>query len=275
MAKMKLHVMHHGKMWLDKSNVVAGSRLATDDNRNPPAEWTSIPVTSFLVEHPDGLVLFDTGCDPLGMSEHWPERSKQVSPFEADENGTVGERLAQLGFRPEDVKYLVMSHLHTDHAGCMALFREAEVFVHDDELTQVMRMYALREERPAYSPTDIEAMLAARLHWHPIEPEEREYPLLDGVTIVNFGSGHTFGMLGLLVELPGSGSFLLVSDALYTQENAGPPIQFSGLVYDSLGYLATAKFIMKYAKSHNARIVFGHDSAQTAALLRDGQGGFS
>ena len=116
MAKMKLHVMHHGKMWLDKSNVVAGSRLATDDNRNPPAEWTSIPVTSFLVEHPDGLVLFDTGCDPLGMSEHWPERSKQVSPFEADENGTVGERLAQLGFRPEDVKYLVMSHLHTDHA---------------------------------------------------------------------------------------------------------------------------------------------------------------
>ena len=50
----------------------------------------------------------------------------------------------------------------------MALFREAEVFVHDDELTQVMRMYALREERPAYSPTDIEAMLAARLHWHPV-----------------------------------------------------------------------------------------------------------
>ena len=47
MAKMKLHVMHHGKMWLDKSNVVAGSRLATDDNRNPPAEWTSIPVTSY------------------------------------------------------------------------------------------------------------------------------------------------------------------------------------------------------------------------------------
>lgn len=274
MVKMKLHVMQHGKMWLDRCNMVAGSRLATADNRNPPAEWVSIPVNTFLIEHPDGLVLFDTGCDPLGMSEHWSAFSRQVSPFEADENGTMVERLGQLGFRPEDVKYVVMSHLHTDHAGCLNLFGNAEVFVHDDELTQVMRMYALGEERPAYSPTDIEAMLAAKLHWHLIERGEREYPLLDGITIVNFGSGHTFGMLGLLVELPRTGSFLLVSDALYSKTNAGPPVQLPGLVYDSLGYVATAGFIAKYAKTHNARVIFGHDQEQSENLLRSGQGGF-
>ena len=81
MAKMKLHVMHHGKMWLDKSNVVAGSRLATDDNRNPPAEWPSIPVTSFLAEHPDGQVLFDPG--PNGPSRSPPLRQTRTAPWES------------------------------------------------------------------------------------------------------------------------------------------------------------------------------------------------
>ena len=272
MTATRMHLLYHGKMWLDRANVVAGCHLATSDNRHPEAEWTSIPVTSFLIEHPDGLIQFDTGCDPLGMSGRWPESSRRISPFEAAEGGALEERLDALGVRPGDVRYVVMSHLHTDHAGRLSLFRNAEVFASEREFTQTLKLYALGEARPAYSPSDIGDFLAAKLKWHLLEEGEREYPLAGGVTILNFGPGHTFGMLGLLVELPGSGNFLLVSDALYTRENAGPPPKLSGLVYDSLGYLATAAQIQRYARLHHAEIIYGHDTEQCAALMGTANG---
>ncbi|SHI23943.1 Metallo-beta-lactamase superfamily protein [Sporobacter termitidis DSM 10068] len=272
MANMKMYILDNGKLMLDRANIIAGNRLATVVDKHPEAEWTEIPVNTFLIDHPDGLVLFDTACDPKGMSDNWPASSKLVSPYEAPEGGYLHERLEQLKVKPEDVKYVVMSHLHTDHAGCLSLFKNAEVFVNETEFTETLKLYALREEKPAYSHSDIEAFLNAKLRWHLLDNTEKEYPLLDGLTIVNFGSGHTFGMLGLLVELPKAGNFLMVADALYTSENAGPPIKFSGLVYDSLGYVATAKFIAKYAKAHNAQVVYGHDKAQSDGMIKSTEG---
>jgi hypothetical protein len=55
-------------------------------------------------------------------------------------------------------------------------------------------------------------------------------------------------MLGLYVELPRSGNFLLVADAIYTADNAGPPNRLPGLVYDSLGYVATVKYAVEFAE---------------------------
>ena len=48
--------------------------------------------------------------------------------------------------------------------------------------------------------------------------------------------------------------------------HAGPPIRLPGLVYDSLGYTATVKRAVEFAKKHRATILYGHDSAQMEAL---------
>lgn len=265
---MKMFVISSGKLWLEKSGLVGAEQGAAEES----GERVYIPVGTFLFDHPDGLVLFDTACDPEGMSKNWPEYNKQVSPLIAEEDEHLPARLKQLGLSPEDIRYIVMSHLHTDHAGCLKLFENAEIFVNELELTETLKQYAIRAYRPAYIASDIKGWLEAELHWHLIDPAEKEYQLLPGLTIVNFGPGHTFGMLGLLARLPKSGNFLLVSDALYTKENMGPPIKLAGLVYDTPGYIKTAAFIKEYAEKHHAEILFGHDTAQFETLVKSTEG---
>jgi len=272
MRNTKMYVIDNGKMWEDMSNMIAGNRMGMASNKTPMAEWGSIPIHTFLIDHPDGIVLFDTACDPEGMSKNWPDFIKELSPYEVPKGGSLPERLEQLKVHPKDVKYVVLSHLHVDHAGCLKMFTNSEVFVNDVEFTTTLRQYALNEDLNVHLKSDISEWLKAELHWHLIEKNRREYKLLDGLTIVNFGSGHSWGMLGLLVELTKSGSFLLVADALYSEVNAGPPIQLPGIVYDSVGYVETAKYISDYAKSKNAKVLYGHDSKQFKSLIKSTEG---
>ncbi|MFX8389431.1 N-acyl homoserine lactonase family protein, partial [Acinetobacter baumannii] len=86
--------------------------------------------------------------------------------------------------------------------------------------------------------------------------------LAEGIKVLNFGSGHAWGMLGLHVELPETGGIILASDAIYTAESYGPPIKPPGIIYDSLGYMNTVEKIRRIAKETNSQVWFGHDSEQ-------------
>lgn len=266
MLLMKMHVIGCGRMWLDRSGLYA-SQTEEKDQAGVP-EWVDIPVCTYLFEHPGGLVLYDTACDPEGMSKNWPEYNKSVSPHEAGEGEHLPERLGQLGLSPEDIRYVVMSHLHTDHAGCLKLFKNAEVFVDERELAQAAKQYALRVYQPAYIQSDIKGWLDAGLRWRTISPDEKTVQLLDGLTVLNFGPGHAYGMLGLFAELEESGNFLIVSDALYTEYNFGPPLRLPGLVTDTSGYIKTAEYIREFAARHDAKILFGHDKKQFESLIK-------
>ena len=100
---------------------------ASIDNPNPPAEFVEFPVYAVLIDHPEGKILFDTGCNPDGMGEEgrWPQGIQTLFPAFQSEECYLINRLEQLKVRPEDIKYVVASHLHLDHAGCLELFTNA------------------------------------------------------------------------------------------------------------------------------------------------------
>lgn len=264
---MKMYVLDNGSQVLDKSFLVAGCANATVDNRNPDAIWQEIPIHTFLVDHPDGYILFDTACSPEWKTA-WPEFIHKQSPYIVSDEQVFTNRLKQLNLAPGDISKVVMSHLHVDHAGNLHACKNAEIFVNDAELTTTMRQYTLREDLDVHVPCDIEAFLAARLAWRPVLAGEKEVQIADGVTILNLGSGHAWGMLTLRVDLRRSGTFLLVADALYMRESLGPPIRVPGIIHDSLGYVRTAKFLGAYAKKHDATILFGHDMEQFRTLRK-------
>jgi Zn-dependent hydrolases, including glyoxylases len=272
MKPMKMHVLDNGRMWIDTVDLLGVYRRGNAENQHPAAIWEQIPIHTFLIDHPDGLVLFDTACDPNGMTENWSESQKKNAPYEAPAGSSLLERLEQLKVRPDDVKYVVVSHLHVDHAGGLKMFKKAKIFVSDLELTRAVRQYVLGENLGACVPSDIEAFIKAGLHWEPVDPNEKEIELLEGLTILSLGPGHSWGMLGLLVELPKTGNFLLASDALYTSKNAGPPVQLPGNIYDSIGYAATAQYITKYAARKHAKILYGHDMEQFKTLIKSTDG---
>lgn len=268
---MKMYAIDCGCMYLDKSLIISGIHLATSNNQHPEAEWTDIPVNVFLIDHPDGKILFDTGCDGAVQSS-FPPNEDRVSPYVFKKEQLLPERLKQLHIKPEEIKHVVMSHLHCDHAGNLSLFSNANIFVDETEFTQSVKLYALKEKYSAYMLSDFDTFLSVELKWKLLERTPAEYKLADGVTIVNFGPGHSFGMLGLLVELPNAGNFLMVSDALYTKDNAGPPVRLPGIIYDSVGYVSTAKYILRYAEEHHAQILYGHNKEQFANLKKSTEG---
>lgn len=263
----KMYVLDHGVQYNDKSTMLAGYNAATFKEPHKLSTYIKIPIQTFLFECEEGYVLFDTACDP-DYAVNWPSDMLERSPYEYPVNGLLPDRLKELGLTPEDINTVVMSHLHNDHAGCLSMFQKALVYVNDKEITTTLRNYVLKEPLDVHIPSDIRAIIKADLQWRTVTEEEFEVPVADGLTILNLGSGHSWGMLALRVDLENSGSFLLVSDALYSSENYGPPVHLPGIVYDTVGYVRTARTIEKYCKEHNCRILFGHDMEQFSTLRK-------
>lgn len=101
--------------------------------------WTEwMPVTAFVIEHPDGIIVVDTGetariadpdytaCDAVtGM---FYQRNLQ---FSLGQDKEIGPQMTTLGLPPEQVERVVMTHLHSDHMGGMSAFPNAEFYVSD------------------------------------------------------------------------------------------------------------------------------------------------
>src|SRR5438309_3253048 len=82
----------------------------------------TLPVHAFLVEHPDGLVLFDAGQTARAAEPGWFPRWHpffRLSRFELSGGDEVPAQLRSLEVDPSAIKRVVLSHLHTDHVGAL------------------------------------------------------------------------------------------------------------------------------------------------------------
>ncbi|MBA4601507.1 AhlS family quorum-quenching N-acyl homoserine lactonase [Thermoactinomyces mirandus] len=274
MANTKLYVLDNGTMKMDKNFMIAMHNPATVDNPDQPAEFFEFPVYTVLIDHPEGKILFDTACNPQGIGKRgrWPELVQKMFPHYADEACYPPNRLEQLKIGPEDIRYVVVSRLHLDHAGCLEMFTNAKIIVHKDELVNTMKSYAINKDMGAYIWADIDAWVKNGLDWSPVKRDEQEIPLVNGVKILNFGSGYAWGLLGLHVTLPDTGNIILASDAVYSTENYGPPIRLPGIICDSVGYVKAVEYIKKYTARYNAQVWYGHDPEQFKNRIKSTKG---
>lgn len=270
---LKMHVLDLGVLRLDKNFMVANSTIATPKNPNPRGQIIDIPVAAYYLEHPDGNILFDTGCHPDwgGANGRWPGSLQELFPHIGGEECMLPARLDAMGIGPDQVKHVVLSHLHCDHAGCVEYFRKSQVIIHEDEFAGAFRQYALQDHSSPYALKDLERMIHAGLHWREIGREEPDQNIADGVRLLNFGPGHARGMLGLQVSLRSQAGVILVSDACYTAENYGPAKQ-PGISYDSLGIARTVRGIKALAANSGFDVWFGHDAEQFSTVRKASEG---
>ena len=135
-----------------------------------------IPVSAYYIEHADGNILFDTGCHPNwgGPNGRWPvDGLQELFPHVGGEECMLPARLDMMGIGPDDVDYVVLSHLHCDHAGCVEYFRKSKIIVHEDEFAGAFRQYALQDHGSPYALKDLEAMIKAQLRWREIGATSR------------------------------------------------------------------------------------------------------
>ena len=112
---MKLQFLSAGRLRLKKSVYIK-----TADR----SETFEAPVSSALIRHRQGNVLFDTGCHPSVVEhgdERWGSLMKVMTPVMRAED-TLLPSLASVGVNPDDIDVVVCSHFHPDHCGCNQFF---------------------------------------------------------------------------------------------------------------------------------------------------------
>lgn len=246
-----------------RMHVLPGGRLRMRRNIYYPAapqeEQVELPVMSFLLRHPQGNVLFDTGCNPQTATDpeaRWGGLAKVMVPLHGPSDNPV-DGLARIGLRPEDVDLVVCSHLHPDHCGCNAYFRHATLLCHRAELTAARAPEAVRA---GYLPVDWDQPM-------PMDRVDGERDLFgDGRIVLLPMPGHTPGMLAALVALERDGRFLLASDTVSVRASLDED-------YAPRNTWDTDKLLRSMAEirrieADGATVVCGHDAAQWGALRK-------
>jgi glyoxylase-like metal-dependent hydrolase (beta-lactamase superfamily II) len=93
-----------------------------------------LPIWCWLIEHPEGLILIDTGIPhnanrPVWFPPHM-RLAQRAAPFQiSDAAQEIGPQVAALGYSPATVRWVILTHLHQDHEGGLHHFPQAEFFV--------------------------------------------------------------------------------------------------------------------------------------------------
>jgi glyoxylase-like metal-dependent hydrolase (beta-lactamase superfamily II) len=134
---MKLHLLDLGRLDYDEGFPLAGAGASMASDSNPPSPRRTVAIIGALIEHPKaGPILFDTGA-PANYPELWPPVIQELFHITSHEPEHQLEAAVQAaGYGLEDIRAIVLSHLHLDHAGGLESFRGSDVpvYVHADEL---------------------------------------------------------------------------------------------------------------------------------------------
>jgi N-acyl homoserine lactone hydrolase len=222
-----------------------------------------IPVPSFLIEHPKGLVLFDTGCNPRVADDpdgYWGPLAKLLNVRFTRELA-VDAQIRAAGYKPADVKHVVVSHLHLDHAGGLALFPEAKFFIMKGELPHAY--WPERRSRAAFILDDI--LPTRRFDW--TELTEDTDLLGDGSLTMLRTPGHTPGESSLIVRLRKEGPILLTGDTLHIRAQL-KTLEAMPAFYDRAQASESIRRVKRIQDAGEARLWVGHDPGDWARYPR-------
>jgi glyoxylase-like metal-dependent hydrolase (beta-lactamase superfamily II) len=215
----------------------------------------TVPSMCFVVEHPEGLVLWDTSMHPCVCSDpvaHWGKLALTVTVPRYSENETLLARLTQAGIDPSRIRYVINSHLHNDHCGMNRFFPRATVLVRRGEYDHAVGL--MDTGKHGYVREDF---YGDGQTLELIDYDDSFDIFGDGSLTLISTIGHTSGHQSLQVAFPSGRRFVMTGDALYTSRQLAtrqPP----GLVFDRKEALASANRLADLGED-GATILIHHE----------------
>ncbi|HEY7077095.1 MAG TPA: N-acyl homoserine lactonase family protein [Solirubrobacteraceae bacterium] len=263
---MKLHLLDLGRLDYDEGWPLLAAGVSTASEPAPAAPRRTVAMIASLIEHPKvGPVLFDTGAAP-NYKELWPPVVQElfaISTYDASHH--LDAALEAAGFGVDDIRAIVLSHLHLDHAGGLELFRgrDIPVYVHADELRNGFYAVATGQDVGAYIPH----YLDFSFNWMPLHGDHVE--LFDGFELHRL-PGHTPALMSLRLDLANSGTHILTSDQFHLRDNYEGPHPLGWLMRDQPAWWRSCQYVKTLADRTDATLVFGHDPDVLTELRREG-----
>jgi glyoxylase-like metal-dependent hydrolase (beta-lactamase superfamily II) len=270
---MKVHRIQTGEVLIKtrhpharyEARVARMFDVLMDPNWNP-----RLPTNCWLIEHPEGLIVIDTGesshANDPGYAPWWHPLLRYGGRSWVKAEEEVGPRLRALGFDPLDVRWVIMTHMHGDHAGGIGHFPKSDILLSKTEADAAFaRTGPLFGYLNMHYPNWLKPKIISFGDglW---EGFERSSTLTkDGRVHIVPTPGHTLGHISVIVEMD-SHCVLFAGDASYDEEgllngNVDGVAQSASLHHD------TTRRLRELCKRRPTITQFAHDpeSAQRLA----------
>ena len=226
----------------------------------------AVPTPIFLIDHPEGKVLFETGVhrdvvtDAVG---HWGEhvlhgntyvRGRDWAPQLTADN-LVENQLAALGIQPEDIRYVIQSVLIPDHAGGVRAFPKSTIVVQYRELQDAWNP-------PTFMPYHYDQNELAEIRDYNFRRlYDEDYDLFgDGSVEVLFSPAHSRGEQALVVRLPNTGTVIMPAGVIPQKANWDHGVTTGTPCVDPALCEASMRRLMRIAELEDGMVMFHHDA---------------
>ncbi|MFN2397497.1 MAG: N-acyl homoserine lactonase family protein [Gemmatimonadaceae bacterium] len=218
---------------------------------------TSLSVPCFLVAHHRGSLMWDVGAVP---DADWKPTGAAVAhhvvlPDSSERDLTLRKplktQLAEVGYSPDDITYLALSHYHYDHTANANAFAGATWLVR-----QLERDAMFAEKAPRVT---LPSSYAALKNSKTLIIESDDYDVFgDGTVVIKLAAGHTPGHQVLYVKLPKTGGVVLSGD-LYHFPEARMLKRVTIFDFNQERTPVTREAIEAFLKSTGAQLWIQHD----------------
>jgi glyoxylase-like metal-dependent hydrolase (beta-lactamase superfamily II) len=276
LGTLTIHALQAGLQQLDGGAMFGVVPKTLWERKIPADARNRIPLgmRCLLIEHPDGLVLIDTGAGNKETEKFYGIYGIENAPVGTSGPTQLESALAEAGFAPGDVKMVINSHLHFDHAGGNTR-RDA-----DGEVVSSFpnARYIVRRGEWDWAH-HVNERTSASYFSHNYDPLEGfgQLELVDGDRELVRGvslrhtPGHTPHHQGILVESGGERMFYL-ADVCPTAAHVPLP-WIMGYDVEPLVTLESKRRLWAEAVADRWTVVFEHDSVNAfARIVQDGRG---
>ena len=233
-------------------------------------QWTEwLPIYAWLIDHPEGLIVVDTGetarTSEPGYFPAWHPYYRTALQMNVKPEDEIGPQLERMGIQQKDVRKLVLTHFHTDHAGGLAHFPSSQVLVSGADY-ELARSFSgkLLGYLPGHWP-----------HWFAPTPIHFEHGKLGpfnryfnvtqaGDVVVVPTPGHTPSHVSVIVKSEDV-IYFLAGDTSYTQGHLLSRIA-DGVSPNAAITLGTINRILKLARSQPLVYLPSHDPESVKRL---------
>ncbi len=228
---MKIHILRCGEIRVSETVPYGNAISAVNTARQlaePDKKRVTLPVFCFLIEHPHGLLLVDTGwCrdispagvyDAAAVKKVLPQHLAAFYRPTLPAGEAIDEQLAARGLSPQDLDCVILTHLDPDHvAGLRQIVGAKRIVLPEDEYFWNCRtVYKLRQPQELWINEPIE-----RLYYRGAADAPNRWAIDlfgdESVVLVNV-PGHTDGQAAVLLRQGGK-FVLLTADAAFSPRN--------------------------------------------------------
>jgi len=260
---LKLYAFSSGALTIGKGALL---------NTASMTDMIKVPVGFYVIKHPKGNVLFDTGNNDKIITDpsYWGESFKALTPVNTPDVA-IDTQLQKIGLKPDDITFVVPSHMHLDHGGNVGKFLKSTFVLQKDEILNAFwpapgtgGPYMIGDILPLRSPnTDLpNAVKMIQLNG--------DLDLFgDGSMVVKRWVGHTPGSQMMTVKLKNKGMTILTGDNAYFRENVEKSVPPNiVLAYSPSGMLSAYEWIRYQMATEKADFFTAHDPDAFKAMKK-------